>query len=302
MSGPNDSGTGDAPTGDLKFPSLAAAAPEPVSPRFRLGINWSTPHLEWRPVMATPAPPRLGFLRLDDPFAAVEATSRYILNGAFLFDLQRPDWDDVDKALLQAPTEPPNLFPSFAQMKIWQNDAFFRGLAAPQPWLQAPAVAAPPTPFYKAPDPSAMRADSSAPRAGKVGDILKAVDGLPVVQELKNRAADQARLIVPRLALEWRSLTVAEKIPLITLSVPLVAGVVGTMIGPAETRHFLFQKLEGAKLPVPYVPGTKFFIEGFGKWSDFLIGAPANPRQPRELRFGVTVDLLEAIPAVRKAF
>ncbi len=110
MSGPNDSGAGDTPTGDFKLPTLDATTPT-LSPKYRLRLHWDTPRLQWAPVLALrpPARDQPEFLRLDDPFAAVLEAERYMRDGALLFDMRRLSFDVIDKAFLEAPTAPPNL-------------------------------------------------------------------------------------------------------------------------------------------------------------------------------------------------
>ena len=146
MSGPNDSGAGDTPTGDLKAPASVAAAPLTLSPRFRLQMHWEPPHLEWRPITTAAAPP--AFLTLDDPLAALLDAERYLQSGSFLFDMRRFNHDLIDNAFQTAPTIQTDLLPSFAQMKAWEDDAFYRRLGRSAPLFGAPA---PPPPLLTPP-------------------------------------------------------------------------------------------------------------------------------------------------------
>ena len=129
MSGPNDSGSGDTPTGDFKL-QLDVTEPQPPSSRFRLKLHFETPRLEWRPAQTTSglSTDKPEFLKLDDPLAAVLRAERYFACGAMLFDMKRPDFDVLDMAFLAAPTDPPALLPSFAQMKALEDEAFYKRL------------------------------------------------------------------------------------------------------------------------------------------------------------------------------
>ncbi len=293
MSGPNDSGIGE-----LRFPSFEAAAPLEISPRFRLGVNWRTPHLEWLPKPERPTGLGAASLwqDLDDPEAAVEATVRYFGGGGFYFDLFRPNWLELERVWTAAPTVPRPLLPTFAEMRAMREDGFFCLSGAMAPFASAP----PPSPFFKLPDPPPAYAGPSLPRKGSVGDIFTALDGVRPIHELKTQAVDKAKLILPRLERDWKSMTIGEKIPAFTLSATFAVGLVGGALMLPASRHLLFQQLEGMKIPAPYVPGTTVAIDGFGKWDRFLLGPPSDPRKPQELRFTITVDLVEAVPALVK--
>ena len=314
MSGPNDSGAGDTPTGDFKLPTLDATTPM-LSPKYRLRLHWDTPRLQWAPVLALrpPARDQPDFLRLDDPFAAVLETERYFRDGALLFDIRRLSFDVIDKAFLEAPTAPPNLLPSFAQMKAWEEDAFYRrlgrtaplfGAPAPTPLLTPPLIAPPPpSPFYKLPDPAALRAEPAAPKAGSAGDVLKALMGLPIVKENLNKLSDEGLRQVRLLKTEWDSAPWRDRITVIVITAPLAASVVGTVLGVDDARHFAFGRLKGVDIPAPFVPGLSLHVDDFGKADPFLLGAkPADPHQPQAVQFGLKLDVLKAIPAIRKVF
>jgi hypothetical protein len=315
MSGPNDSGGGDTPTGDFKLPGFEAAAPA-ISPKYRLRLHWETPRLQWSPVLASLSPPpdRPEFLTLDDPFAAVGEAERYILSGAMLFDMRRLNFDVIDKAFLAAPTAWPSLLPSFAQMQASQNDAFYRRLGRPAPLFGAPLAPAPllsppmtgpqpPSPFYKLPDPAALLADPAAPKAGQVGDILKALMGLPFVQVNINKAQDEGLRQLRLLKTNWDDAPWRDRIPAIVIAAPIAASVIATVLGVDGARHFAFNRLKGVDIPAPFVPGLSLQIDDFGKADPFLLGAgAADGHRPQSVQIGFKLDVLKAIPAIRKVF
>jgi len=315
MSGPNDSGAGDTSTGDLTAPVAGATAARTLSPRFRLQMHLEPLHLEWRPVAGAQgavSPP--AFLKLDDPFAAVLDAERYILNGSFLFDMRRPSFDLVDKAFLAAPTVPTNLLPSFAQLKAWEDDAFYRQLgrsaplfgapAPPPPLLTPPVIAASPAaPFYKLPSPTAMPTDTVTPKAGSIGDVLKATMGLKIVQDLQNRMKDEGSRQISAFKTDFHNQPWLGRSLEITLAAPLAAGIVGTIVGVDDARHFAFNILKGREIPVPPVPGMSIQIDNFGKADPILLGGKAGDLQhPQPVQFSLKFDLLKAIPALRRAF
>jgi hypothetical protein len=311
MSGPNDSVAGDT-TGDLIL-QPAKIEPQIPSARFRLRLLWDTPRLEWRPQATSPLlplePP--AFLKLDDPFAVVLRMERYIRSGGLLFDMRLPRFDLIDKAFLAAPTDPVPLLPSFAQMQAAQDEAFYKRLGRAPPLFGAPASAPlmtppmlappPPSPFYKLPDPATMRGEPAAPKAGSAGDILKALHGLPIVQEQLNKLADEGERQVQFLKREWINAPWRDRILAISLAAPVAAGVVGAILGPDDARHFAFKSLKGVDVPVPFVPGLSLRIDNYGKADPYLLGAkPGDQAQP--LQFGLKWDLLKALPELRKAF
>jgi hypothetical protein len=311
MSGPNDSGPGDTPASDLKTPLWDGASPRTLSPRFRLQLHLEPLRLDWRPAGGAPAlRDRPAFLNLEDPFAAVLDAERYIVGGALLFDMRATNLDLIDKAFLVAPIAPPSLLPSFAQMKEWEDDAFYRrlgrsaplfGAPAPRPLLTPPIIAAPPpSPFYRLPDPSAMPMDAVAPKAGSVGDVLKAAKGLKVVQDLENRLNDEASRQIRLFKADWDKSPWLDRSLEITMAAPLAASVVGTIIGADDARHFAFNLLKGREIPLPPVPGLSFQIDNFGKADSFLLGTKPDAQHPQAVQFGLKFDLLKAIPALRK--
>ena len=313
MSGPNDSGAGDTPTGDFKL-QLDATEPQPPSSRFRLKLHFETPRLEWRPAQTVLGLPtdKPEFLKLDDPFAAVLRAERYFACGAMLFDMKRPDFDVLDMAFLAAPTDPPALLPSFAQMKALEDEAFYKrlgrtpplfGAPAPQPLYTPPFIAAPPpSPFYKIHDPATMRGEPSAPKPGAAGDVLKAFMGLPVVQINVDKIKDLGMAQLRFLKRDWDEAPWRDRIPAIVLTSSLAAGVVGAVLGVDDARHFAFKSLKGMDVPVPWVPGLSVHVDDMGKADPWLLGKSSDPHQVQAVQFGLKLDVLKLIPEVRRVF
>ncbi len=318
MSGPNDSGGGDTPTGDFKLPTFDRAAPQALSPRFRLQLHWDTPRLEWRPTQANSPAPRdqPAFLKLDDPFGAVATTEQYILSGGLLFDMRRPRFEVIDKAFLDAPTTPPPLIPSFAEMKAWEDDAFYRRLGRSAPLRGAPA---PPTPDADAAgdraaaavavlQSSRSRRDArpipAAPKAGSFGDILKALHGLPIVQRVLNLLSDEGLRQVRVMKNEWDTVALARPHHR-DHAERRRSRRASSGLGARRGRRapLCVQGTEGRRLPVPFVPGLSLHVSDFGRPTRSCSAPrPSDPHQPQAIEFGLKFDVLKAIPAVRKVF
>ncbi len=303
------SGPGETASGDFTLPIFKADAPQPPSERFRLKLFWDTPRLEWTPDPGKPAPPREPeFLKLDDPRAVLGVYKSYLQSGGLRFDLSRARFDLLDKAYLQAPTDPPMLIPSFAQLKAMEDEAFFKrtgrtppllGAPLPSPMLTPPLSAAPPpSPFFKLPDPATMRGGPPAPKPGAFGDVVKAFLAVPEVNKnyelLKIFGLQQVNL----LEREWDKAPWRDRITAIVLFAPLPAEVVRGVLGNDEARHFAFNALKGQNVPIPFLSSVSFHLDGLGKANPYFFGA--KPTDAQELRFGLTLDVLKAFPNFAK--
>lgn len=309
MSGPNDSGA--TPTGDfLALPSLLG--PQGPSVRFRLKLHFDTPRLEWRPMKVEPEPPHdQGFLTLDDPFAALDNYQRYLRTGGYQFDLAAARFDLIDKAFLEAPVDPPSLLPSFAQIKAWQDEAFFKriGLVPPsfgpsaQPLLGTMTPLAPPStpaPFFKLPDPVAMRGDPPALRPGAAGDVMKAFMALPEVKRNFDKLETYGGYQIDLLKRDWDKAPWRDRITALALFAPLPAAAIGGILGSDEARHFAFKNLKGVDIPLPFLPGVSARIDDYGKGDAYLLGA--KPGDPQPFKFGLMLDVRKAFPEFAKKF
>ena len=321
MSGPNESGPNESgldeggpratTSGDFTLPLFKPDAPQSPSERFRLKLFWDTPRLQWTPDPGRPAPPREPeFLKLDDPRAALGSYKSYLQGGGLRFDLSRARFDLLDKAYLDAPTDPPTLIPSFAQLKAMEDEAFFKRLGRPAPLLGAPlpaptltpplSAAPGPSPFFKLPDPAAMRGDPPAPKPGALGDVAKAFLAVPAINRnfelLKNFGLQQVNL----LEREWDKAPWRDRITAIVIFAPLPAEIVRDVLGNDEARHFAFDALKGQKVPIPFLSALSFHIDGFGKANSYFLGS--KPGDAQELKFGLTLDVLKAFPNFAKKF
>jgi hypothetical protein len=131
--------------------------------------------------------------------------------------------------------------------------------------------------------------------------VLKALDGLPIVQENKNKLIDCGLRQVQLLKTDWDKAPWRDRIPALVLTATLGAGLVGTVMGADDARHLALNQLKGADIPAPFVPGLSFHVTDFGKADRYLLG-PKDDSKPHPLEFGVKFDLLEAIPALKKMF
>lgn len=315
MSGPNDS-SADTTTGpDVKLTLPEVGAQEKPSDRFKLKINWQTPHLEWRtvkgadvapPGAADPTPPP------PDPDGALAASNRYLKSGQFLFALNQPDWSHVDKAYLSMPTEKPLLSFTQDQLRSWENDVFFRGLSRTPYLILQPASPPMQTPppldtsaaslFYKLPDPATMAREPGPPRPGAMGDALGALWGLPIIDRLRAQANDAMSHQFSLVERDWRQSSTWGKALIITLGATLTTEMVGTVIGVGPVRREAFKNILGAKLPVPFVPGVSFRLYDLGPAANTaLVGeAAAADIQKKGMRAEIDIDVPKFVDAVSK--
>jgi hypothetical protein len=323
MSGPNDSGTPDAPADDFKLTPLQFDATPTLSQRFRLRMMWDTPRLEWKPIKGYDAkpdgdtPPQPPPPPPPNPERAFKATERYIIGGGYLFDLHRVDWGPMDRAFQFAPLDPPNYTPSLAEIMAWQDESFYRRLgrtASLSPFDASLSMTplAPPSLFYKAPNPPPLYGDTPLARPGKVGDALKAAFNLPITQHLKGLAVDElTRQYNSFVGNDWDKWSGWQKATAITFAGLFVAGAVGTVAATDDARHFAAQNFLGVEVPVYLinqrlsvfrVPGTSIKIDGYGSASNFLLGPAADPTKPREFKITIMVDVREAFHVIGTYF
>jgi hypothetical protein len=280
-------------------------------PGYQLRMHLDVPRLVWTP--ARPPAVDRGLSHLPDPNAALDAMEAYILDGSLLFGMQRPSWLTLDRAFLTAPTAPPPPLPSFAQMKAWEDEAFYRRLGRPAPLFGAPAdssgdtlrllpIAAPAAaPFFKLPASPPPGTEPSAPRPGTFGDVLSGFYQTRVVQEGVYKIHDAFNVQIRKLQLEWKNGSTSERVAAITFATPLAVGLIGGVLGASDARHLAFKTLLGVDIPVPWVRGLSFKFSDYGRGADqFLLGT--DPNKPSGVNFGFKLDVLEAIPAVKKLF
>jgi hypothetical protein len=294
------------------LPPWSAASPARL-PNVELRAHYDIPRLEWRPIQAHAPEP--GFDSLADPVAAIDATHRYILNGSLFFAMQTPNWQALDLAFLRAPMLPPPLLPTIGEIKILQDDSFFRGQAGSSSLLppldnykgaftKLPSLAGPPTSYYSYAPPSPPWAEDRKLKSGSIGDVLGAIYKLKPIQERVKLVETLALGKVEEIKKKgWDQASFPQKFLEIGLGASLAAGVVGTVLGVDEARHLAFKKLVGVNLPVPWVEGLSVHINDYGRLDQPLTGAPSlSPNKPASVDFGVRLDLLKMFKGLRKVF
>ncbi len=108
--------------------------------------------------------------------------------------------------------------------------------------------------LFKTPAKSAFKAGkgSKVPRAGEIGDLLKAVWGVPVVQQTANRLLNNA---TNELRIQWNRMPLTGRILLISQSVILSGGTLAAILSNKKTRLDVFNLLVEHNIPIP-VPGA----------------------------------------------
>jgi hypothetical protein len=107
---------------------------------------------------------------------------------------------------------------------------------------------------FKIPTKSALKAgnEPKVPRAGEIGDLLKAIWGVPVVQQTANRLLDNA---TNELRIQWNRMPLTGRILLISQSVILSGGALTAILSNKKARLDIFNLLVGHNIPIP-VPGA----------------------------------------------
>ncbi len=174
-----------------------------------------------------------------------------------------------------------------------------------------PSLLAPPNPLLgpptAAPAPIVPRGRGpSTPRPGEVSDVLRAVWGIPSVQQAANRVLDQAGQRAQR---DWNRLNTGQQVALVSQGALIAGGALAGAMSNPDSREFLLNLVMDRDIPVPGVDGLKFrIVERGGQASYSNIGgsgvsARAGGSVDNLGRFQgevmVTLDLTRWVPALR---
>lgn len=148
-------------------------------------------------------------------------------------------------------------------------------------------------------------------RKAVTSDVLKALWALPIVQYNFDRVKSEAER-------QWSKLSTGEAVLLIGHGVLLGSGIVAGIASDDAARLWVLDKLSGVDVPIPKVDGLSFrlyspkgLISGAGAtYSHDLLKINAegqikplpNGVKYNELKFNITLDVLEAIPPLKKYF
>src|SRR5256885_3213750 len=91
-----------------------------------------------------------------------------------------------------------------------------------------------------------------APRAAEVGDLMKAIWGVPVVQATTNRLLDQ---VSDRARREWNSASTGDQVLMVTTGVTLAGGSLAGLLSNNQARTAAFNFVVDKDIPVPGVDG-----------------------------------------------
>ena len=118
-----------------------------------------------------------------------------------------------------------------------------------------------------APAPLVPRGRGPAtPRPGEVSDLLRAVWGIPTVQNGVNRVLDQA---AHRAQRDWNRLSTGQQIALVTQGALIAGGALAGAMSNPESRAFLLNLIIDQDIPVPGVDGLQFRILERGGQASF---------------------------------
>lgn len=213
----------------------------------------------------------VGQLQLDP---RIEAEIRALRTGppspTLRNQVLRPNWTNIDPSLLTRP-----------------NPAL-----GPPPSAQAPLV-----PRGRGP---------ATPRPGELSDVLRAIWGIPTVQQAANRALDQAAARAQR---DWDRLSTGGRVALISQAGIIAGGALAGAMSNRDSREFLLNMIMNRDIPVPGVDGLQFrLVERGGRASYGNIGGSGVSAQAGASvddlgRFQgevqVTLDIAKWVPALR---
>ena len=90
------------------------------------------------------------------------------------------------------------------------------------------------------------------PRPAEVGDLMKAIWGVPVVREGTNRLLDQ---VSDRARREWGSAPTADKVLIVSTGVTIAGGSLAGLLSNNQARTAAFNFVVDKDIPVPGVDG-----------------------------------------------
>ena len=120
------------------------------------------------------------------------------------------------------------------------------------------------------------------PRAGKLGDLVKAVLKVPAVEAGIDRLRTQAE---SELRADWKVLSGGERALVITHGVVLGAGILAGIASDPEASQFVLGLVQGQNIPIPRLPMT-FQFNLTGPDQRLLIGLDVGALLSPGLGFG----------------
>jgi hypothetical protein len=136
---------------------------------------------------------------------------------------------------------------------------FPKWFALDAPTLDRILLAPAPTPPAR---PLVPRGDGPAvPRAAEVGDLLEAIWGVPVVQQIATRLLDQAS---QRARHDWRSASGGDRALFITTAAVISGGTLAGVLSNNDARARVLDLIVNRDIPVPGVDGLTVRVKPRG--------------------------------------
>ncbi|HEV8263946.1 MAG TPA: hypothetical protein VGQ06_03275 [Gemmatimonadales bacterium] len=139
---------------------------------------------------------------------------------------------------------------------------------------------------------------TGAPRAADVGDLMKAIWAVPVVQETTTRLLDQAG---DRARRDWQGASTGDRALVVTSATVLAGGSLAGVLSNNETRTWAFNVIVDKDIPVPGVDGLSVRLRPRGAGATYRnIGGSgvtvsasgqAGAGAPPQVEVMVTLDL-----------
>jgi hypothetical protein len=140
---------------------------------------------------------------------------------------------------------------------------------------------------------------TGTPRAADVGDLMKAIWGVPVVQDTTNRLLDQAS---ERARREWHSASTGDQVLIISAGTAIAGGSLAGVLSNNQARAAAFNFIVDKDIPVPGVDGLTVRMKPRGGGATFRNiggsgvtvsagGQAGAGAQPPQVEVMVTLDL-----------
>jgi hypothetical protein len=104
------------------------------------------------------------------------------------------------------------------------------------------------------------------PRAAEVGDLMKAIWAVPVVQDTTNRLLDQAS---ERARREWRGASTGDQVLLVSAGAAIAGGSLAGVLSNNQTRTAALNFIVDKDIPVPGVDGLTVRVKPRGGGATF---------------------------------
>lgn len=144
------------------------------------------------------------------------------------------------------------------------------------------------------------------PRAAEVGDLMKAIWAVPVVQDTTTRLLDQ---VSNRARREWRSASTGDQVLIVGSAATIAGGSLAGILSNNQARTAAFNVVVDKDIPVPGVDGMSVRLRPRGAAATYRNiggsgvtvsgGAQAGGGGPTQVEVTVTLDVTRYLRGLR---